>query len=81
MVASRPHAPEGAWHDRDYIRVSSTDDPLRTLQIGALLIVLIGSTRGLFGAAQLSQVKRSVIRINPSRCGIVCKPALIQVGS
>lgn len=78
IIAYDPYAPKEVWSNIEHQRVRSIETLLSASDVVTLHVPLTESTRGMLGADQLSQMKRSAILINASRGGIVDEPALLH---
>lgn len=78
IIAFDPCAPKDAWPDIDHLRTSSLGDLLCHSDVVTMHLPLTKASRGMIGAKQLSQMKKSAILINASRGGIVNELALLR---
>ena len=58
------------------VRAQPPDELVAAADVVSLHLPLLASTRGLFGAARIAQMKPGAMLVNTSRGGIVDEPAL-----
>ena len=73
-----PFAPADTWKDIEHTRVSDFEEMLPHVEMLTLHVPLNGKTRGLIGAKQLGQMRKTAVLINVARGGIVDEEALIR---
>ncbi|MBA8805071.1 phosphoglycerate dehydrogenase-like enzyme [Nocardioides ginsengisegetis] len=78
VVAWSPHLTDERAGAAGVPRARSLTELLAASDVVTLHLVLSGSTRGLIGAAELGEMRRSAYLVNTSRAGLVDTDALVE---